>query len=308
MADKLEQPVAAAQRSDTLAARARVQLRGHVADFHGSPRGSEPLRRDLHELLFSPRQQHLLLAAKLGAAEWRRGLPQPVAPRGISVQRQRGLDTTLTKPRSMTEKEFSLWRSVPPVIEATSRFPIPPDPDINEGREALVRFSGWPTLKPVDELLPCRIMFLRESPVRSVRGACVFSSMQMPNTAEIFRFQVRDLQGRTTLKACDLRQRMPGYGFVGDIKPFHYAFAELKSQSGDVVKVTLAQHDQASSQEYSLSQIKALDLILTIHFVSGDKSGEVPTPDGSADRITQTLGSRMDHRLLNSNMSQAVCL
>jgi len=317
MADTLAEPVAAVQRPDSLAARARAQLRGHVADFHASPPGSEPLRRDIQELLFSPRQQHLLLAAKLGGEEWRRGLPPPVAPRGISVQRQRGLDTTLVKPRSMTKKEFSLWRSVPPVIGATSRFPIPPEPDINEGREALVRFSGWPKPKPADSLLQCRIMFLPESPVRSMRGDCVFSSMQMPVTAEIFRFQMRDLQGRTTLMACDLRQRMPGYGFVGDIKPCHYAFAELKSHSGDGVKVSIdcpagttrLQHAQSSAKEYSLSQIKALNLELTIQLVSdesGDQSAEGPTPDRLADSVTQISGNRMDHRLLNSNASQAV--
>ena len=178
-------------RPASLASRVQEELSGHLAasrSRHAAPR-----------LLLSPRQEQLVLAARRGT-RGHSGNAQPVAPRGISVQRPRGLDTSLSKPRSMKMRDFKLWQSTPPVVEAKSVFPPPPSPDINEGREKLVRFSGWHRPKPLDSLHPGRVLLMPAC------RDCVVSSTREPLTSELFAFRVQDRRGRTTVKTCDLRQ------------------------------------------------------------------------------------------------------
>ena len=106
---------------------------------------------------------------------------------------------------------------------AQSTFAAPTAPGVHElGEQHNV---GCLARKSPDALLPKSISFLRQNPLHSGDhaglGQHVFlSSTRAPILAELFSLETRTLSGRAVVETFDLRQRLRGHGFVGDIVPY----------------------------------------------------------------------------------------
>ena len=107
---------------------------------------------------------------------------------------------------------------------AQSTFAAPTAPGAHEwGAQHNIR---CPTRKSPDALLPKSISFLPQNPLHSSDhaglGQHVFlSSTRAPILAELFSLETRTLSGHVVVvETFDLRQRLRGHGFVGDIVPY----------------------------------------------------------------------------------------